>query len=55
MEGPGPRLTLDLEEATLVDIGVVRFLHACEQSGIDLLHCSPYVRQWMVTERCGQR
>ena len=55
IEGPEPRLTLDLEEVTLVDVGVVRFLLACEDSGIELLHCSPYIRQWMVRERPGQR
>ena len=31
-----------LESVTLVDIEVVRFLNTCEESGIDLFHCSPY-------------
>ena len=52
---PEPRVALDLKEVTLVDVGVVRFLLVCEESGIELLHCSPYVRQWMVRERPGQR
>ena len=46
---PGP--ALDLEEVTLVDVGAVRFLIACEQSGVELLHCAPYIRQWMASER----
>ena len=55
IEGPEPYLTLDLEEVTLVDVGVVRFLLVCEESRIELLHCSPYIRQWMLRERPGQR
>jgi hypothetical protein len=45
------RLALDLDEVTLVDVGVVRFLVVCEESGIELLHCSPYIRRWMTRER----
>jgi hypothetical protein len=47
-------LALDLEEVTLVDIGAVRFLLVCEESGMELLHCSPYIRQWMVTEKARE-
>jgi len=54
MEGAMPRLALDLEEVTLVDVGAVRFLSACQQSGIELLHCAPYIRHWMASERPGQ-
>ena len=46
-----PRLVLDLDEVTLVDAGVVRFLIACEAEGIGLLHCAPYIREWMSGER----
>jgi hypothetical protein len=51
IDGPERHVALDLEEVTLVDVGVVRFLVACEESGVELLHCSPYIRQWMVRER----
>jgi hypothetical protein len=54
LEGTKPRPTLDLQEVTLVDVGAVRFLIACEQSGIELLHCAQYIRHWMATERPGQ-
>ena len=54
IEGPDPHLALDLEEVTLVDVGVVRFLFVCEESGMELLHCSPYIRQWMVTEKARE-
>ena len=54
IEGPEPHLALDLDEVTLVDVGVVRFLLGCEESGMELLHCSPYIRQWMVTEKARE-
>ena len=54
LEGAKPRPALDLEEVTLVDVEAVRFLIACEQGGIELLHCPPYIRHWMASERPGQ-
>ena len=51
VERAGPRVTLDLEELDLVDIEGVRFLNACESAGVSILHCSPYVREWMQQER----
>jgi hypothetical protein len=47
----GPSVTLDLEEVDLVDIEAVRFLNACESTGVSILHCSPYIREWMLQER----
>jgi len=46
-----PRLVLDLDEVTLVDVAVVRFLIACEAEGVELRHCAPYIREWMVREQ----
>jgi hypothetical protein len=40
-----------LEEVDLVDIDAVRFLNAFESMGVSILHCSPYIREWMVRER----
>ena len=42
---------LDLSEVTLVDLGVVRFLISCEDEGIELIQCPPYVCEWMLRER----
>jgi hypothetical protein len=42
---------MDLEELDLVDIEGVRFLNACESAGVSILHCSPYIREWMLQER----
>ena len=47
----GPAITLDLEEVTLVDVEIVRFLGACEARGVTLLNCSPYIRDWIGKER----
>jgi hypothetical protein len=45
------RNILDLSEVNLVDIAVVRFLIRCEDEGIELVQCPPYVREWMLRER----
>lgn len=42
---------LDLGEVSLVDLAVVRFLVSCEDEGIELVRCPPYVREWMLRER----
>jgi len=42
---------LDLDEVTLVDVEVVRFLGRCEQAGTALLHCPPYIREWIAREQ----
>jgi hypothetical protein len=44
------RRILDLSEVTLVDIEVVRFLIQCENEGVELVQCPPYVREWIVRE-----
>jgi hypothetical protein len=51
IERGGPSVTLDLKELDLVDIEGVRFLNACEAAGVSILHCSPYIREWMLQER----
>ena len=49
--GLGPGTVLDLEHLTLVDVEGVRFLSDCEASGIELVNCSPYIREWIARER----
>ena len=46
-----PGTVLDLHDVTLVDGDVVRFLTSCEDTGMRLLHGSPYVRDWIRRER----
>jgi len=57
MNDDGTSKMLDLSEVTLVDIGVIQFLISCEEEGVELVHCPPYVREWMLRERAegGQR
>jgi anti-anti-sigma regulatory factor len=47
----GLSIALDLEEVTLVDVEIVRFLGVCEARGATLLNCSPYIRNWIGKER----
>ena len=44
-------VVVDLNEVSLVDVEVVRFLRQCERQGIRLAHCPAYVREWMVREK----
>ena len=47
----GASAVLDLEEVNLADVDGVRFLNGCEAKGISVVHCSPYIREWMLRER----
>jgi len=44
-------VVLDLNEVSLVDVDVVRFLLHCEMQGIRLAHCPAYVHEWMLREQ----
>jgi len=46
-------LQLDLSEVTLVDVEVVRFLGDYERRGVELVDCSPYVREWIQREKAA--
>ena len=51
LEDSGPGAVLQLDEVTLVDVDLVRFLNRCETEGVRLVHCSPYIREWMSREQ----
>ena len=51
MDDENVRILMDLGEVTLVNVEVVRFLSDCEDEGIELLHCPPYIREWILRER----
>ena len=51
----GPPVTLDLDEVNLVDIDAVRFLNACEAQDVEVVNCSPYIREWMSQERARKK
>jgi hypothetical protein len=47
-----PRVAaLDLNEVILVDVDVVRFLGRAESGGVRLLHCAPFIREWICREK----
>jgi hypothetical protein len=50
-EPAGRRITLDLNELTLVDQDAVRFLGRCEARNIQLKNCPAYIREWITRER----
>jgi hypothetical protein len=50
----GGAIALDLEEVDLVDLEGIRFLNTCEAQKIAVLHCSPYIKEWMLRERAGK-
>ena len=54
VEGAEQPVVLDLEEVDLVDVDGVRFLNECESTGISILRCSPYIREWMLREQGEQ-
>jgi hypothetical protein len=51
MGGYAAGIVLDLEEVALVDVEVVRFLGMCEVKGVELVHCPPYIREWVFREQ----
>ena len=53
MDGQTGGIALDLEEVTLVDVEVVRFLGMCEAKGVELVSCSPYIREWVFREQAA--
>jgi len=53
-EGHGPRIVLDLDAVTLVEVEVVRFLGVCEAAGIARLHGSPLYASGSPGSHIGQ-
>jgi anti-anti-sigma regulatory factor len=47
----GDEIILDLQDLTLVDLDVVRFLRHCETGSIQLRNCPAYIREWLNGER----
>jgi anti-anti-sigma regulatory factor len=51
LEAGSETMILDLAEVKLVDRDVVCFLGECEAKGVQLNHCSPYIREWIDREK----
>ena len=46
---------LDLDEVSVVDIDGIRFLNEVQARGIQVVNCSPYIREWMLQEKRARR
>jgi ABC-type transporter Mla MlaB component len=51
----GQPATLDLDEVSVVDFDGIRLLNECQAQGIQLVNCSPYIREWMLQEKRARR
>ena len=51
IQAGGTSVTLDLNEVSLVDLDVIRFLATCQTEGISLVHCCRYISNWVAKER----
>ena len=51
IEQVGNPAILDMDEVNVVDIDGVRFLNECLERGIEMVNCSPYIREWMLQEK----
>jgi hypothetical protein len=51
LDGDWRGTELDLDGVTLVDVEAIRFLNACEESGVDFFHCWPYIGECMIREK----
>jgi hypothetical protein len=40
-----------MDEVDVVDIDGIRFLNECKSLGIQVVNCSPYIREWMLQEK----
>jgi len=51
LKAGGTSVTLDLNEVSLVDLDVIRFLATCQTEGISIVNCSRYINNWIAKER----
>jgi hypothetical protein len=50
LDDGNPGAILNLGDVSLVGVEVVRFLANCEKAGVELVDCSPYIRDWINRE-----
>lgn len=53
-EPTGRHVELNLKDLTLVGQDAIEFFVRCEEQGITLRNCAPYVREWIKRQR-GQQ
>ena len=55
LEPVARHLVLDLKDVTLADRDAVSFLMRCEENGIRIKNCPPYIREWIEREKGTQQ
>ena len=55
IDAQAQRIVLDLEGVRLVDQDSVCFLADCETNGVELSHCSSYIRDWIGREKASRK
>jgi hypothetical protein len=54
-EPPGRPIVLDLKHLTLAGQTEVDFFAQCEELGVKLANCAPYIREWITKQRNGKQ
>ena len=55
LESTSRHLVMDLNDVALADRDAVSFLMRCEENGIRIENCPPYIREWIEREKGAQR
>jgi hypothetical protein len=53
-EPAGRSIVLNLKDLTLVGQNEIEFFARCEERGITLRNCAPYIREWITGQRDQQ-
>jgi hypothetical protein len=53
-EPAGRRIVLNLKNITLAGQDEIDFFARCEERGITLTNCAPYIREWITRQRVGR-
>jgi hypothetical protein len=50
-EPAGKPVILDLKDLTLAGNNAIEFFAGCEERGVTLANCAPYIREWVTRQR----
>ena len=52
-EPPGRHIVFDLKHLTLAGQSEIDYFAQCEERGVALANCAPYIREWITKQRNG--
>jgi hypothetical protein len=52
-EASGKPIVLDLKNVILAGQDAIEFLARCEAVDVSLVHCAPYIREWITRQKDG--